>query len=74
VETVAVSTKGVAAVVLTEEAAVMVVLIEEVLTGVQGRCIKRFVPNAIKNVKFLLNQQKANQYIAENVFRNANIN
>ena len=66
-------------VVLTEEAVAVVVLTEEavvveVLTEVQGKCIKRFVQNAIKNVRFLLNQQKANQYIVENVFRNININ
>jgi len=72
-------------VVLTEEAivvavsieaaaVVVVVLIEEVLTEVQGRCIKRFVQNVKKNAKFLSNQEETNQYIVKNVFRNVNIN
>ncbi len=74
--------------VVAEEATVMAVSIEEavvmaavsteeeavVLIETQRRCIKRFVQNATKNVKFLLNQQKANQYIAKNVLRNENIN
>lgn len=87
VETVEVPTEGMVAEDLIEEAAVKVALIEEAavkvalieedligadLTKVQERCIKLFVQIAIKNAKFLLNQQKANQYIAEIVFRNTN--
>jgi hypothetical protein len=34
---------------------------------VQEKCTKQFAMNASKNVKFLLNQPKASQSIAENV-------
>jgi len=70
-ETVVVSIKGMMA---AEEEIATVVLTVEALTEVQERCIKPPAQNANKNVKFLLNQQKANQYIAENVSRNADIN
>jgi len=66
VETVVVSIKGMMA-------EVEVIVIVD-LTEVQERCIKPHAQNANKNVRFLLNQQKANQYIVKNVFRNADIN
>jgi hypothetical protein len=31
------------------------------------KCIRQFVPNVVRNVKFLSSQQKASQFIAKNV-------
>ena len=45
-----------------------------VLTEAQGRCIRQSVLNARKNVKFLSSQPKANLCIAENVFKNTEVN
>jgi len=70
-ETVVVSIKGMMA---AEEEIATVVLTVEALTEVQERCIKPPAQNANKNVKFLLNQQKANQCIAGIVFKNAGTN
>ena len=36
-------------------------------TSAQEKCIKQLALNAEKNAKFLSNQQKASQFIAENV-------
>lgn len=80
VETVEVSIEDLVAMASGVEAVVMVVLekavltrvvlTEAALTEVQERCIKQSVQNAIKNVKSLLNQQKANLSIARTVFKN----
>ena len=41
-------------------------LVEETISiAVQEKCIKQFVLTVRKNVKFLSNQQKVSQYIAE---------
>ncbi len=39
--------------------------VQEEISG-QGKCTRQYAQNADKNVKFLLSQQKASQFIAKN--------
>jgi hypothetical protein len=43
------------------------------LIGNRGKCIKQFVQIVIKNVKFLLNLEGADRFIAKNAIRKEKI-
>jgi hypothetical protein len=49
----------------------MVVVVVAVLTGSRGRCTKRLVRNARKNVKFLSSPEETVRYTARTVSQSA---